>query len=275
MVNVFCFLLEFILLIRLSILKRFEYNDYTQLIERIVLLSKTCSHYIQIDTSQHRYGLDSAEPCVLNGHNGSCDTHIIYMTDFASYDNSRPQLYLSGSLHGDEVMGPNIIIEFIEYYCQKDKLKDTFEYNILKERMFIFTPLINTYGFSHSIKEDKIVFRVNKTISYVDPNRDFPYFISSEVVNEDCMNSITARTVNEIFKEHIIVSAISFHSGSNVIGYPSGNNNHLNNTEYSDYYAFNEIAEILANYSDSEINKEKGITKYAIANITEIIVSLN
>lgn len=278
MFNLLFLILQFILLIQLLIAKRFEYHDYDYIYNQIVNLSRNCSHYIKIDTSQHRYKLDSAEPCILNGKNSTCETLIVYMTHFSSYDNKRPQIYISGLLHGDEILGSIAILEFITYFCQKDNPDNSFENNILKERIFIFTPITNTYGFSNSIREDKVVYRDNKTVSYVDPNTDFPYFNSYEPINDQCMSSITSRTINEIFKEHIIVSAISFHGGMNAIGYPWGNSIHLNKedqkkaTESPDYIVFNEIADILSNYSDSKLNNGKGINKYKVGNMIEVIV---
>ena len=59
-----------------------------------------------------------------------------------------------------------------------------------------------------------------------DPNRDFPYF-SNQVTDYSCMNTITARTVNELYTEFLFVLAVTFHGGDNVIGYPWGNYAHL------------------------------------------------
>ena len=72
----------------------------------------------------------------------------------------------------------------------------------------------------------------------MDPNRDFPYFDSINEINSDCMMSITARTINELFREHIFVTSLTFHGGLNAIGYPWGNFVHLNSRESPDYNSF-------------------------------------
>lgn len=59
-----------------------------------------------------------------------------------------------------------------------------------------------------------------------DPNRDFPYF-SDKTTDISCMNTITARTVNELYREFMFILAITFHGGDNVIGYPWGNYAHV------------------------------------------------
>lgn len=58
------------------------------------------------------------------------------------------------------------------------------------------------------------------------------------------MLTIAARTVNELFREHIFVQALTFHGGLNAIGYPWGNyihyeennnNHHQKATECPDF----------------------------------------
>jgi hypothetical protein len=51
-----------------------------------------------------------------------------------------------------------------------------------------------------------------------DINRDFPYNIGSDM----CLNTIAGRVVHQLFVENLFVSALTFHGGTNVIGYPWG-----------------------------------------------------
>jgi hypothetical protein len=53
----------------------------------------------------------------------------------------------------------------------------------------------------------------------VDPNRDFPYDILNPTL---CMQTIAARTLNEIFRAHLFQLALTFHAGMEVIGYEWG-----------------------------------------------------
>jgi hypothetical protein len=71
----------------------------------------------------------------------------------------------------------------------------------------------------------------------VDPNRDFPYFNNDSDVSIECMQSATARTINELFREHIFVTTITLHGGLNAIGYPWGNFVHNNDKESPDSYS--------------------------------------
>jgi hypothetical protein len=47
----------------------------------------------------------------------------------------------------------------------------------------------------------------------IDPNRDFPYNTI------DCMNTITARGVNEIWRENLFQISLTFHGGMQVYQY--------------------------------------------------------
>jgi hypothetical protein len=53
----------------------------------------------------------------------------------------------------------------------------------------------------------------------VDPNRDFPYDITDPTL---CMQTIAARTLNEVFRAHLFQLALTFHAGMEVIGYEWG-----------------------------------------------------
>jgi hypothetical protein len=54
-------------------------------------------------------------------------------------------------------------------------------------------------------------------------------------ISNECMQTVTARTVNELFREHIFIQSLTFHNGLQAIGYPWGNYIHLKNGEAPDY----------------------------------------
>jgi hypothetical protein len=51
---------------------------------------------------------------------------------------------------------------------------------------------------------------------FIDANRDFPYDLYDP---SKCMQTLAARTLNEVFQEHMIQLALTFHAGCEVIGY--------------------------------------------------------
>jgi len=94
--------------------KTFNYYSYTDVINTFENLALTCSKFVKIDYAQDRYGFPNTA--------GSCDGKpcrhlIVYMTDFNSFSVDRPQIFISGLLHGDEVIGGNMLTELALFFC--------------------------------------------------------------------------------------------------------------------------------------------------------------
>ncbi len=117
----------------------------------------------------------------------------------------------------------------------------------------------------------------NGQVGYIDPNRDFPYFDFSSPFTDLCMRTITARTINELFNEHLFLNTITFHGGLNAIGYPWGNNIHLvsgsKGTEAPDYQALRQIGELMKDFSKSKSSKndKKIILDYNLGDMDETV----
>ena len=261
--------------------KLYRYYDYDEIIESFKELSQTCSQYIKIDTSQTRYNLPSIKNCGKN-NNKSCLNLIVFLTDFDSYTLDRPSYYISSSIHGNEVIGASSLLEFAKYFCDTyDTKKSSLYHNILKTKLIIITPMTNAYGYSNKVREEKIYIKSSNKYSSVDPNRDFPYYNSNDDT-KNCMRTLSARTINEIFNEFIIQGCLTFHGGDNVIGYPWGNYLHIiknkngvKSSEAPDYNALLNIGKIMLNSASSESNEKKGIQNYKLGDMTSTVYPLN
>ena len=252
--------------------------DFGQIMAIFENLSKTCSHYIRIDTSQKRYNLDSVEGCGKN----NCTNLIAFMTDFDSYTLDRPAYYISGILHGDEVLGPTSVTNFAKYFCDTyDLKKNSLYHNILKNRIIIMTPMTNSFGYYNKHREEKVYIQKTKGYKLVDPNRDFPYYKSNDDI-QICMETLAARTINEIFNEFIIGGAITFHGGTSVLAYAWGNNIHIqknnkviSSTEVPDFNAFNNIGKIMVKSSSSKDNLNNNIRDFTLGDMTSKLYPLD
>ena len=257
----------------------YRHYNYDEIMKIFQELSQTCSHYIRIDTSQMRYNLDTVDGC---GKNKKCKNLIVFMTDFDSYTLDRPVYYISGILHGDEVIGPSSVTEFAKYFCDSYNLKkNSLYHNILKNKLIIMTPMTNAYGYYNSRREEKVYVPSSNSYKYVDPNRDFPYYNSKDKIKK-CMETLAGRTINEIFNEFIISGAITFHGGTSVLGYAWGNfvhakkeNSKLISTEPPDYTAFNSIGELMVKLSSSKNNRKKKIRDYILGDMTTEVYPLD
>ncbi len=253
--------------------KNYKYYSYDEINTIFTQLSKNCSQYIKIDTSQNRYNLPSIEGCSSN-----CTNLIVYMTDFDSYTFSRPQYYISGLVHGDEEIGPTTITEFALYFCSNLDKKNSLQHSLLKNKLIIFTPTTNAYGYYNHKREDKIFNRNENKYQTKDPNRDFPYHKKNKEIINECFLTLAGRTINEIFNEHLILGSLTFHGGDSVIGYAWGNFLHIKNnksTEPPDYNAFKEIGEVMYNSTLSKENNEKNIRNYSLGDMTSLVYAID
>ena len=254
--------------------KVYKYYSYDEIFSTFKSLSQNCSHYIKIDTSQRRYGLDWVPGCGQT----DCLNLIVYLTDFDSYTLDRPQFYVSGLVHGDEVIGASSLVEFAKYFCENKNKTNSLYHNVLKTKMFIITPMTNAYGYYNYQREDRVVYKGSSKIETADPNRDFPYFNSNSSVAVPCMRTITGRTINEIFNEHIVSGGITFHGGTSVLGYAWGNFVHkkgIESTEAPDFFAFKEIGISMKTAASSQKNKKGNIVDYELGDMTRTVYAVD
>jgi predicted deacylase len=113
-------------------------------------------------------------------------------------------------IHGDERVGVHATIYFIEALLAnaEKSLKD-----IIHDRIIVFYPLSNSKGFYQNKREE----------NNLDANRDYPFGRGKE----KCMMTRSAQIVNEIFRDYLIVGAITFHGGQNSLNWPWGHESHL------------------------------------------------
>ena len=203
-----------------------------------------------------------------------------------------PDVFLSGSVHGNERVGPTSLLEMSELmveaaYCESlprmrfkpskshtDESVETEEEatttelweaelasaltcrqdlatnkgvpspyrqwlaRLVSTRRTIVIPTANALGYSRNEREEE----------KVDPNRDFPFDISSSKSNE-CMQTIAGRSINELFRSHLFPIGLTFHGGMEVIGYEWGAPTYLNK-DAPDAAAQNTIASAYSRYSN-------------------------
>ena len=261
--------------------KQYTHYNYDQIMSIFQELSISCSQYIRIDTSQTRYNLDSIEGC---GEDKNCTNLIVFLTDFDSYTLDRPVYYISGVVHGDEVVGPTSVTEFAKYFCDTyTTKKNSLYHNILKNKLIIITPMTNAYGYYNKKRNEKVFFPKNNSYKSVDPNRDFPYYNSTKNI-ETCMQTLTARTINELFNEFIIGGGITFHGGTTILGYAWGNYLHVHenkkdytfkSTEAPDFNAFDKIGKTMVKFSSSKNNKKNYIQDYILGDMSSTVYPLD
>ncbi|KAG7360701.1 zinc carboxypeptidase [Nitzschia inconspicua] len=246
--------------------------DAAKVVDTITQWKLKYPDLIDTATAQSLYGLPSSgnkQDCPYDGKHVGCLNHFFTIQDFISHKKgsessaSLPEVLWTGSLHGDETLGPAVVMEAAALLleaasceakprlhasnwdvevsealaCRTDLrsrgVDDTHRQwlaRLVSTRRIVVVPNANALGH----------FRKEHLEGTVDPAEDFPYNIKSP---EACMRSLAARTLNEIFRTHIFQVAISFKEGEDHIEYSWGSQEYLS----PDAIAYDRVAESLSN----------------------------
>lgn len=167
-----------------------------------------------LSTTQALYGLPTAGTCTnVDGSRSACLNYVLEVTNHTSKasDTARPEIFISGALHGDERIGPITAIELSRWLVERYDI-DPWARRLVDTRVIIIMPMTNAIG----VQDNR------RTELGVDPNRDFPYDQSPSA----CMVTVTARGVNEIFRDRLLQLVMTFHGGMQAIGYNWGSFNY-------------------------------------------------
>lgn len=259
--------------------------------ERITRWRDEYPNLINVETAQGSFGLPragTAQDCPQDEGVNGCTNYFFTIQDFIAHPQgsessaSLPEVFWSGSLHGDERLGPTVVIEAAALLLEaatcearpnrtaKDFEKEINEARLcraklqergindehrrwlsrlLSTRRIVVVPTANALGF----------YRNEHGENDVDPEEDFAY--GKEKPNS-CMRTIAARTVNEIFRKHIFQLGLSFHNGEGGVGYSWGSPTwleHLSPDKRSQHQvaeAYSNVAGGVSYYRYGQLNDE-------------------
>jgi len=197
---------------------------------RLLKLAKVYPKLVRVSTAQKEFGLKAAgssSDCRFDPGQG-CRNYFLTIQDFVAHppnsssSKQLPEVLLSGALHGDERVGPTAVVETASLLlfaaaCERKpasrKASCQSRLNsmglspqdrrwlarLVTTRRIVIVPTANALGY----------FRKSRYEGNVDVNRDFPFDLKSSA----CMQSIGARTLNELFRRHMFQLALTFHGG--------------------------------------------------------------
>ncbi|CAK8996233.1 Retrovirus-related Pol polyprotein from transposon RE2 (Retro element 2) (AtRE2) [Includes: Protease RE2 [Durusdinium trenchii] len=133
-------------------------------------------------------------------------------------------------------LGPATVTELASFLCEEYGV-DTQVRRLVDFRATWIMPMTNAFGYAAHRREE----------NSMDPNRDFPYLHTRP---ERCMQTQTARAVNELFRRHLFQFMITFHGGMRALTYEWGSRNHMTmpqrrSTEPPDETAFREVGQAI------------------------------
>uniref|UniRef100_K3WZB6 Peptidase M14 domain-containing protein n=1 Tax=Globisporangium ultimum (strain ATCC 200006 / CBS 805.95 / DAOM BR144) TaxID=431595 RepID=K3WZB6_GLOUD len=173
--------------------------------------------FVELYSAQSKYGipLRSELACVRGGVSAPCQHYVIEITDESTLpDAQRPEVFISGALHGDERVGPQTAIALAEFLLDHAGRADGNPWikRLVQTRRVVIMPTTNAYGYEKNVRAE----------NGYDPNRDFNYNKGST-----CFQTIVARAVNEVWRDHLFQLSITFHGGTRSISYEWGSTNHV------------------------------------------------
>ena len=183
----------------------YAHLSYAALVREVRELAVQYPHLAVAWTAQQRYGLPTAGQCGRL----ACDVWVLELTHHASLARNpeRPDVLVSGALHGDERVGPLVTIELARWLLHRYG-SDAWARRLLHTRRLLLVPAANAVGYYG---------RMRNELNH-DPNRDFPF----EQEPRACMTTVAARALNEIFRSHLVQLALTYHAGMEAVGYVWG-----------------------------------------------------
>lgn len=209
-----------------------------------------------------------------------CSPAIIRVTDVSSQmiDKQRPQILISGEIHGNERMGPSTSLFIAQLLvnsasCEIDKSIEScklLDMDGISSKQRIWLAFLST-------RRDTFIIPTANCLGYIlnrrddagiDPNRDFSY----GRLNSECMQSTTAKIMNALLSQTIMQIVVTFHGGMVAIGYEWGSmRNHVPNDKSPDDAANQDIARQMSEYAGT-FQHEK---LYPVGTINSLVYPLH
>ncbi|ETV70241.1 hypothetical protein, variant 1 [Aphanomyces astaci] len=209
----------------------FLYRTYQEMVQTMKALNTSYPDVVDLFVAQDVYGLpyppelqceEDAEGVAV-----PCKQYVLRITNESTLDADRPEVFISGALHGNERVGPQATIELalllVEYattFTSSSVTSDTdhvrrskaWLHRLVNTRAIYMMPMTNAHGYFHNKREE----------GKIDPNRDYNY-----KTDGNCMQAMTSRAVNELWRDHLFQLAVTFHGGMRCVTYEWGAPNHM------------------------------------------------
>ena len=205
--------------------RTFRYRTYTEIVNTFRELGELYPNQTDVFSVQERYGVASPGNC----EGSACEQIVMRISEKYAFDDEsfydRPEMFLSGEVHGNERVGPQAVTELaiylLESYARETsgQALSNWATRMVRTRKLYIMPTGNALGYAMNTREE----------NGIDPNRDFPYDHSGS----NCMRTTAARAINEMYRSHLFQLALTFHSGMNAIAYEWGSFNHFNRVSAS------------------------------------------
>ena len=152
--------------------------------------------------------------------NGTSIYSIIFSDNPLFHEKGEPEIKYIGNMHGDEVVGRELLLQLITYLCDNYGKSELITHLIDSTRLHI-VPSLNPDGYVKKSRENS---------NMVDLNRNFPSNFPSTKSSESKVQPETSAILSWSKLYPFVLSA-NFHSGAVVVNYPFDDNIRNDNKE--------------------------------------------
>lgn len=139
------------------------------------------------------------------------DLWVMKISDNPQVDELEPEFIYISSMHGNEITGREVMVRFIERFLADYQNADLFTQKMIHHTEIFIMPSMNPDGSDAQTRGNA---------NFVDLNRDFPDFTTSDNLNSPHNREPeTAAVMKFQDKRHFALSA-NFHGGAEVVNYP-------------------------------------------------------
>lgn len=271
-----------------DVINKYSLWQPDEIVSTIVAWADRYPHFVRVTTAQEAYGVPAINGKCPGFPSGPCETYIVVLQDFVTHPegsdaSSRlPEVLWTAAINGEDRIGPSALMEAAELlltagecqaYPRPSVRSDTYQWQgdlrsafgcrrrfeqlgietqwlarLLTTRRIVLVPVANPLGFTQSVTEE----------ADYNPTQDFGYYSGTK----QCMQTLTARALNELARDHLFQMALIFdHTGNESIGYPWGWGKPA-----PDHVALSSVASALSRYGGGWMGSEP----YAVGSIGDV-----
>ena len=150
----------------------YGYLNYDAIVVRMRDLAQQHPELVDFYDAQSAFGVPSPGTCSENGASAPCKQYYMRITKKSTLPavgtmDTRPEVFLSGCLHGDERIGPTTVTELATLLLHNYNATSPNQWlkRLVETRSIWIMPSANALGYHQNVREE----------NGVDPNRDFAF----------------------------------------------------------------------------------------------------
>jgi PKD repeat protein/succinylglutamate desuccinylase len=135
---------------------------------------------------------------------------ILKISDNVDLNEDEPEVMFEGGIHGDELMGPEIVIRYARDLCKGYGIDSVYTELVGTREIWLYY-LVNPDGYVN-------MSRYNS--NGVDCNRDFGYMWGGEGSSSGYFSQPESKIIRNLQLEHNFALFTDYHAGTEIISYP-------------------------------------------------------